>query len=102
MSGDAYKTGCVYEDPIRGRAECSSNDDCASNLYCNLKTKSCISPCTDLLCGSNAFCEPENHAGEIFSKKLYELGHLDEPKVFEAKILSPLKRHFPNNILIYR
>lgn len=64
MSGDPYKSGCVYEDPLRGRTECTSNHDCASNLFCH--ERSCISPCTNLLCGSNAFCEPENHAGELF------------------------------------
>lgn len=61
MSGDPYKSGCVYTDPIRGKTECTVNEDCASNLFCH--EKSCISPCTNLLCGSNAFCEPENHAG---------------------------------------
>lgn len=61
MGGDPYKSGCVYEDPIRGKTECTMNEDCASNLFCH--DKSCISPCTNLLCGSNAFCEPENHAG---------------------------------------
>lgn len=61
MSGDAYKSGCVFEDPIRGKSECTTNSDCASNLHCQDRT--CVSPCSDLLCGSNAFCEPENHAG---------------------------------------
>lgn len=61
MSGDAYKTGCNYVDPIRGRTDCVKNQDCASNLICH--EGSCISACTNLLCGPNAFCEPENHAG---------------------------------------
>ena len=61
MSGDPYKSGCVILDPILGKSECTTNQDCASNLHCNDNT--CISPCTDLLCGPNAFCEPENHAG---------------------------------------
>lgn len=61
MSGDPYKTGCNYVDPIRGKTECTSNQDCASNLICH--SGSCISACTNLLCGPNAFCEPENHAG---------------------------------------
>lgn len=66
--GDPYKSGCNYVDPIRGRTECTSNNDCASNLFCH--ERSCISPCTNLLCGSNAFCEPENHAGELNFKKI--------------------------------
>lgn len=61
MSGDPYKSGCVFEDPQTGRSTCKSNNDCASNLHCRDGT--CSSPCSDLLCGSNAFCEPENHAG---------------------------------------
>lgn len=61
MSGDPYKTGCNYVDPIRGKTECTTNLDCASNLICD--QGSCISACTNLLCGPNAFCEPENHAG---------------------------------------
>lgn len=61
MSGDPYKSGCIYEDPIRGKSECTVNSDCASNLFCH--ERSCISACTNLLCGPNAFCEPENHAG---------------------------------------
>lgn len=61
MSGDPYKSGCVFEDPVLGKSECTSNSDCASNLHCRDRT--CVSPCSDLLCGSNAFCEPENHAG---------------------------------------
>jgi len=63
MSGDPYKTGCNYVDPIRGKTECTTNQDCASNLLCD--QGSCISACTNLLCGPNAFCEPENHAGKI-------------------------------------
>lgn len=61
MTGDPYKVGCIYVDPIRGKTECSSNSDCASNLHC--MNNNCVSPCAELVCGPNAFCEPENHAG---------------------------------------
>lgn len=62
MSGDPYKSGCVYTDPTDKKFQCNDNNDCAANLYCS-ESKTCISPCTNLLCGANAFCEPENHAG---------------------------------------
>lgn len=42
------------------RSECNSNNDCASSLACVDRT--CVSPCGKLLCGKNAYCEPENHA----------------------------------------
>lgn len=61
MVGDPYKTQCIYEDPAGKDYMCKNNNDCASNLYC--KDSYCISPCTDLTCGANAYCDAENHAG---------------------------------------
>lgn len=59
MTGDAYKSGCILEAP-GARTECSSNNDCAKTLAC--VDGNCISPCATLLCGSHAYCEPDNHA----------------------------------------
>lgn len=83
LTGDPYKSGCILEDGSV-RSECTSNEDCASNLACVQGT--CVSPCTNLLCGPNAYCEPEDHAGwcrcrvgfveglngECVSRKLYD------------------------------
>lgn len=57
--GDAYKGGCILEDGSAKR-QCLDNEDCAETLAC--VRGSCISPCSSLLCGPNAYCEPENHA----------------------------------------
>lgn len=82
MEGDPYKEGCVF-DQARQPSQCRSNNDCADTLACVQGT--CISPCKSLLCGQNAYCEPENHAawcrcrvgfeenesGECVSRKLF-------------------------------
>lgn len=57
--GDPYKGECILE-PGSVRSECRSHQDCASNLACHEGT--CISPCSSLLCGPNAFCETEKHS----------------------------------------
>lgn len=59
-TGDPYKSGCIFESGTP-KSKCLSNDDCASNLAC--LEGSCVSPCSSLLCGSNAYCETEQHAG---------------------------------------
>lgn len=59
MTGDPYKGGCILEEGAV-KSQCRSSRDCASSLACIQGT--CISPCTTLVCGPNAFCEPENHA----------------------------------------
>lgn len=59
MTGDAYKSGCILETP-GARTECNSNNDCAKTLACI--DGNCVSPCATLLCGSHAYCEPDNHA----------------------------------------
>uniref|UniRef100_A0A1A9ZCQ3 EGF-like domain-containing protein n=1 Tax=Glossina pallidipes TaxID=7398 RepID=A0A1A9ZCQ3_GLOPL len=60
FTGDPYKSGCILESG-ESKSACLEHDDCASNLACVDST--CISPCASLLCGSNAFCETDNHAG---------------------------------------
>lgn len=60
MSGDPYKGGCLLDEGA-GKSQCRSNKDCAETLAC--VQGSCISPCKSLLCGQNAYCEPEKHAG---------------------------------------
>lgn len=61
MGGDPYKGGCIPETSDQRQAsKCLSNNDCADTLACVQGT--CISPCKSLLCGQNAYCEPENHA----------------------------------------
>ncbi|SPP80067.1 blast:Fibrillin-1, partial [Drosophila guanche] len=60
FTGDPYKSGCIFENGTP-KSKCLSNDDCASNLAC--LDGSCLSPCASLLCGSNAYCETEQHAG---------------------------------------
>ncbi|XP_036344722.1 fibrillin-3-like, partial [Rhagoletis pomonella] len=60
FTGDPYKSGCILETGVP-KSTCTSNEDCASNLACVEGT--CVSPCSSLLCGPNAFCETENHAG---------------------------------------
>lgn len=59
MSGDPYKEGCLL-DQARQPNQCQNNKDCADTLACVQGT--CISPCKSLLCGQNAYCEPEKHA----------------------------------------
>lgn len=61
MTGDAYKGGCILRDPATAKSECTIDDHCSSTLKCIDGT--CISPCSTLLCGPNAYCEPENHNG---------------------------------------
>lgn len=60
FTGDPYKSGCILETGVP-KSKCAANEDCASNLACMEGT--CMSPCSSLLCGPNAFCETENHAG---------------------------------------
>lgn len=60
MTGDAYKGGCVLEEDGVGKSRCHNNNECADSLACVQGT--CISPCKSLLCGPNAYCEPEGHA----------------------------------------
>lgn len=60
FTGDPYKSGCILETGVP-KSKCTANEDCASNLACVEGT--CVSPCSSLLCGPNAFCETENHAG---------------------------------------
>ncbi|KAF5291111.1 hypothetical protein FQA39_LY14353 [Lamprigera yunnana] len=60
MTGDPYKSGCILDLNGSSKTECSTNNDCANTLACVDGT--CISPCGALLCGSHAYCEPENHA----------------------------------------
>uniref|UniRef100_A0A182M1U8 EGF-like domain-containing protein n=1 Tax=Anopheles culicifacies TaxID=139723 RepID=A0A182M1U8_9DIPT len=59
MVGDAYKGGCILEQGSV-KSQCRRNEDCADTLACERGT--CVSPCASLLCGTNAFCEPEKHA----------------------------------------
>lgn len=59
MTGDPYKSGCILESGAV-KSQCAHNDDCSSNLACS--NGKCVSPCSSLLCGENAFCETENHA----------------------------------------
>lgn len=59
MAGDPYKEGCIL-DRTKEPSQCRSNSDCSDTLACVQGT--CISPCKSLLCGQNAYCEPENHA----------------------------------------
>lgn len=58
MSGDPYTNGCNGV-PV-ARTECTSNDDCENYLAC--VHGSCISPCDNIRCGPNAYCEPDKHA----------------------------------------
>lgn len=60
MIGDPYKGGCILDQPGVVRSECSIDGDCADTLMC--KGGTCVSPCGNLACGPNAYCEPENHA----------------------------------------
>lgn len=67
------------------RQLCSKSSQCPNNLACVNRT--CVSPCTNVACGPNAFCEVENHAawcrcnpgytkpegGKCISGKLYIL-----------------------------
>lgn len=59
MTGDPYKSGCIL-DTGSVKSECTLNSDCADTLACIEGT--CVSPCGSLVCGSHAYCEPENHA----------------------------------------
>jgi hypothetical protein len=90
LSGDPYKAGCVIEE--RRVPECTSNNNCASNLYCHNGT--CISPCTNLLCGTNAFCEPENHAGWCRCKVGFVEGSNGECVSREYTLLMSLTRQY--------
>ncbi|CAH2073951.1 unnamed protein product, partial [Iphiclides podalirius] len=60
MVGDPYKTGCSLGIGPSQKQLCSSDNECPNNLACVNRT--CISPCTSVTCGPNAFCEVENHA----------------------------------------
>uniref|UniRef100_A0A2M4DS15 Putative nidogen n=1 Tax=Anopheles darlingi TaxID=43151 RepID=A0A2M4DS15_ANODA len=59
LVGDAYKGGCILEQGSV-KSQCRRHEDCAETLACERGT--CVSPCASLLCGVNAFCEPEKHA----------------------------------------
>lgn len=59
LVGDAYKGGCILEEGSV-KSQCRRNQDCADTLACERGT--CVSPCSSLLCGPNAYCEPEKHA----------------------------------------
>lgn len=81
MSGDPYKEGCILSRDQS--VQCKNNNECADTLAC--VQGQCISPCKSLLCGQNAYCEPENHAawcrcrvgftenesGECVSRKIF-------------------------------
>lgn len=51
---------CQPEEP----PECTSNDQCADNRFCNLDTKTCEDPCLTKVCGVNAFCNAVNHRAQ--------------------------------------
>lgn len=59
MTGDPYKSGCILLEGST-KAECITNNDCANTLACI--EGACVSPCGTLLCGPNAYCEPDKHA----------------------------------------
>ena len=40
---------------------CSTDRDCPTDLACTAEGD-CVNPCDSLPCGSNAYCEPEEHA----------------------------------------
>lgn len=51
--------GTAEEIPTEKRL-CSADDECPNTLACLNST--CLSPCTSVSCGLNAFCEVDNHA----------------------------------------
>lgn len=71
QTGDAYKGGCILENGS-SKSQCLQNSDCADTLACVRGT--CISPCSSLVCGPNAYCEPENHAAWCRCRVGYEKG----------------------------
>lgn len=42
------------------KGECTADIECAGQLAC--VNSECVNPCNTLPCGSNAYCEPQNHA----------------------------------------
>ncbi|XP_047739052.1 fibrillin-1 [Hyalella azteca] len=54
--GDPFSGGCFGSE----RVGCSVHSECPSDLAC--ENGVCINPCDSLPCGSNAYCEPEEHA----------------------------------------
>lgn len=56
--GDPYHEGCTIQ--IDEEPKCRSNDDCSNELKCDDDGK-CVSPCDDLPCGKNAYCEAISH-----------------------------------------
>lgn len=52
-------TGTIEDGPTQKHL-CSSDTQCPNTFACLNHT--CVSPCSSVLCGLNAFCEVDNHA----------------------------------------
>ena len=55
--GEPYIEGCETIDIDQ---KCSNDNQCPNELKC--QDGECISPCVDLPCGRNAYCEAESHS----------------------------------------
>ena len=55
--GDPF-IGTCFGTGVTG---CRTDDDCPGDLACT-DTGDCVNPCDSLPCGSNAYCEAEDHA----------------------------------------
>ncbi|ROT61478.1 hypothetical protein C7M84_020730 [Penaeus vannamei] len=55
--GDPFIGTCNRREEV----ECRSDDDCPGDLACT-DSGECVNPCDALPCGSNAYCEAEDHA----------------------------------------
>lgn len=49
-----------FEEGPSQKLLCNTDNECPNTLSCVNRT--CISPCTTVSCGPNAFCEVDNHA----------------------------------------
>lgn len=63
--------------------ECVVDEDCASNRYCNLDSKTCEDPCEIKKCGVNALCNATNHQG--ICQCIH--GYVGDPDIFCSEYL---------------